>query len=177
VSDMARKSAIQIKKDEEKVLKELKTNARGSIEDIAKKYKFSRQKVWRIIKRLEDTKKIWGYNTVVDEEKMDQQRFIILIKRSTEPVDNAIQKIIDLTMHDMGEKIGVKVECSSYLHGRYDWMFIVTAKDMKSIKRFSHLLTKEYTVWISEVHIMQDIFPVRKCGIVNPNMKKFKEFF
>ncbi len=173
---MARKSVKQIKKDEEKILKELKKNARGSIEEIANKYKFSRQKVWRIIKRLEESEKIWGYFTVVDDEKLQQERFIILIRRSTEPIDDAIQKIIDLTMHNMGENIGVEVECSSYIHGIYDWIFIVNAPDMKSVKRFSHMLTKEYNLWIAEVQILQDIFPVKKSGIVNPNMKKLKEF-
>jgi len=173
---MARKSAKQIKKDEEKILAELKRNARGSIEDIAKKYTFSRQKVWRIIKRLEEKGKIWGYFTVVDDEKLQQERYFVLIKRSTEPIDDAIQKIIDLTMEDIGETVGVEVECSSYLHGIYDWVFVVTAPDMKSVKRFSHLLTKEYNLWIAEIQILQDIFPVKKCGIANPNMKKLREF-
>jgi len=172
---MARKSIKQIKKDENKILSALKQNARGSIEDIAKKYHFSRQKVWRIIKRLEESKEIWGYYTVVDEEKLNRKRFIILIKRSTEPIDNAIQKIIDLTIHEKGEKFGIEVEASSYLHGRYDWMFIITADDMRNVKRFSHLLIKEYQIWISEVHIVEDIFSVKKCGIVNPNVDKLKE--
>ena len=172
---MARKSIKQIKKDENKILTALKQNARGSIEDIAKKYQFSRQKVWRIIKRLEESEEIWGYYTVVDEEKLDRKRFIILIKRSTEPIDNAIQKIIDLTLHVKGEKLGIEVEASSYLHGRYDWIFIITAEDIKNVKRFTHLLTKEYQIWISEVHIIEDIFPVKKCGIVNPHVEKLKE--
>jgi DNA-binding Lrp family transcriptional regulator len=173
---MARKSIKQIKKDENKILTALKQNARGSIEDIAKNNRFSRQKVWRIIKRLEESKEIWGYFTVVDEDKIHRKRYIILIKRSTEPIDNAIQKIIDLTMHEKGEKIGIEIEASSYLHGRYDWMFIITAEDMKSVKKFSHLLIKEYQIWISEVHILEDIFSVKKCGIVNPHVESLKEF-
>ncbi len=172
---MARRSAAQIKKDELKVLQDLKKNARGSIENIAKKHHFSRQKVWRIIKRLEKKEKIWGYNTVVDDEKLERKRFVIMIKRSTEPIDDAIPKIIDLTLHNKGLKIGVDVECSSYLHGKYDWMFVVSAEDMKSVKQFSHLLTKEYHLWISEVQILEDIFPVKKCGIINPNMDELKK--
>jgi len=174
---MARKSVKQIKKDENKILSALKQNARGSIEDIAKKYRFSRQKVWRIIKRLEETKKIWGYYTVVDDEKLDRKRYIILIKRSTEPIDDAIQKIIELTIHEQGQKIGVEVETSSYLHGRYDWMFIISAEDIRSLKRFTHALIKEYQIWISEVHILDEIFPVKKSGIVNPNTDDLKKYF
>jgi DNA-binding Lrp family transcriptional regulator len=172
---MARKSVIQIKKDENKILSALKKNARGSIEEIAKKYHFSRQKVWRIIKRLEEANEIWGYYTVVDDEKNNRKRFVILIKRSTEPIDDAIQKIIDLTLHKKGEKIGIEIESSSYLHGRYDWMFVITADDIKSVSRFSNLLVKEYQIWISEVHILEDIFQIKKCGIVNPNADKLKK--
>lgn len=174
---MARKSAEQIKKDEMKVLKSLKQNARGSIENISKKYNFSRQKVWRIIKRLEKNKKIWGYCTVTDDEKLEQKRFIILIKRSTEPVDDAIQKIIDFTLEDHSDQMNIEILNSSYLHGHYDWMFIVTAHDMKNVKRFTHLLSKEYQLWISEILVLQDIFPVKKSGIFNPNMDEIKQLF
>jgi DNA-binding Lrp family transcriptional regulator len=174
---MARKSVEQIKKDELKVLKSLKENARGSIENISNKYKFSRQKVWRIIKRLEKNKKIWGYCTVTDDEKFDLKRFIILIKRSTEPVDDAIQKIIDFTIDDYSDKMEIEIIDSCYLHGHYDWMFILTAQDMKNVKRFTHLLSKEYQLWINEILVLQNIFPVKKCGIFNPNMNEIKDLF
>jgi DNA-binding Lrp family transcriptional regulator len=174
---MARKSVEQIKKDELKVLKSLKENARGSIENISNKYKFSRQKVWRIIKRLEKNKKIWGYSTVTDDEKFDLKRFIILIKRSTEPVDDAIQKIIDFTIEDYSDKMEIEIIDSCYLHGHYDWMFTVTAQDMKNVKRFTHLLSKEYQLWINEILVLQNIFPVKKCGIFNPNMNEIKDLF
>ena len=174
---MARKSVEQIKKDELKVLKSLKENARGSIENISNKYKFSRQKVWRIIKRLEKNKKIWGYSTVTDDEKFDLKRFIILIKRSTEPVDDAIQKIIDFTIDDYSDKMEIEIIDSCYLHGHYDWMFTLTAQDMKNVKRFTHLLSKEYQLWINEILVLQNIFPVKKCGIFNPNMNEIKELF
>jgi len=174
---MARKSVEQIKKDELKILKSLKENARGSIENISNKYKFSRQKVWRIIKRLEENKKIWGYCTVTDDEKLNLKRFIILIKRSTEPVDDAIQKIIDFTIDDYSDKMEIEIIDSCYLHGHYDWMFSVTAQDMKDVKRFTHLLSKEYQLWINEIQVLQNIFPVKKCGIFNPNMNEIKELF
>jgi DNA-binding Lrp family transcriptional regulator len=174
---MARKSVEQIKKDELMVLKSLKKNARGSIDNISNKYKFSRQKVWRIIKRLEKNKKIWGYCTVTDDEKLDLKRFIILIKRSTEPVDDAIQKIIDFTIDDYSDKMEIEIIDSCYLHGHYDWMFSVTAQDMKDVKRFTHLLSKEYQLWINEIQVLQNIFPVKKCGIFNPNMNEIKELF
>ena len=46
---MARSSIKQIANDETKIINELKKNARESIDTIADKCGFSRQKVWRII--------------------------------------------------------------------------------------------------------------------------------
>ncbi len=173
---MARRSVQQMKEDEEKVIDELRQNARGSIDSIASKFKFSRQKVWRIIKRLEKTKKIWGYAAVIDEEKLGKKRFLILVRKAVEPLDDALPKIIDQTMFNRGREIGVSIEYSSYLHGIYDWMFIIAARDIKDAKRFCNTLTREYHRWISEVHLLEDIFPVRKCGILNPNIEELKDF-
>ena len=58
---MAKTSKKQIEEDERKIISELQKNAKESIDIIAKKCGFSRQKVWRIIKRLEKNKTIWGY--------------------------------------------------------------------------------------------------------------------
>ena len=45
---MAKNSVKQIEQDEKKILEELKENANKSINDIAEKCGFSRQKVWRV---------------------------------------------------------------------------------------------------------------------------------
>ena len=53
---MPKNSKKQIDKDEKKVIAELQNNARESIDKIAQECGFSRQKVWRIMKRLEKNK-------------------------------------------------------------------------------------------------------------------------
>ena len=173
---MAKISYEKIEKDEKKVINEFQHNARESIENIANKCGFSRQKVLRIIKRLENEKKIWGYSAIVDNEKFNLKRYLILIRRSTEPIDDAISKIIELTLHKKGKMIDVIIEGSSYIYGRYDWMLFVTAKDIASVKKFSNILEKEYRDVISEVHIMEELFPVTRSGITNPNMEKLRDF-
>jgi DNA-binding Lrp family transcriptional regulator len=173
---MAKISYDKMKKDENKVINEFKNNARDNIEDIAKKCGFSRQKVLRIIKRLEKEKKIWGYSAIVNNEKFDLKRYFILIRRSTEPIDDAISKIIELTLHKKGKKIGIGIENSSYIYGRYDWILTVIAKDIANVKKFSNILEQEYRNVISEVHIMEELFPVTRSGITNPNMEKLRDF-
>jgi len=128
--NMAKGGKKQIYEDEKKVIAELQKNARESISKIAENCGFSYQKVGRIIHNLRENKKIWGYYAVADNEELNLNRYIILIKRSTEPIDNAISKIIDLT-----------------------------------VKKFSDILTKEYHSVISEIHILEDIFSVKKCGM------------
>ncbi len=174
---MPKSSRAQIDRDEKKILAELQTNAKESIDNIAKKCGFSRQKVWRIIKRLEKNKTIWGYYAVADFEKLELKHFYMLIKRSNKPAGDAIDKIVKLTIHKKGEELGVNVICSSYLHGAFDWLFILTSKDIKQIKRFSESLMREYQQIIDGIELLENIFPVKKCGMVNPNIERFKELF
>jgi len=173
---MAKISYNKIKNDEKKLINEFQNNARDNLEALAKRCGFSRQKALRIIKKLEKEKKIWGYSAIIDNEKFNLKRYLILIRRSTEPIDDAISKIIELTLHKKGKKIDVYIEYSSYIFGRYDWMLIVTAKDIASVKKFSNILEKEYVNIISEVHIIEELFSVTRNGISNPNMEKLKDF-
>lgn len=173
---MAKISYNKIKNDEKKLINEFQNNARDNLEALAKRCGFSRQKALRIIKKLEKEKKIWGYSAIIDNEKFNLKRYLILIRRSTEPIDDAISKIIELTLQKKGKKIDVFIEYSSYIFGRYDWMLIVTAKDIASVKKFSNILEKEYVNIISEVHILEELFSVTRNGISNPNMEKLKDF-
>ena len=66
---MPKSSTHQIELDEIKVIEELQKNSKESIDNIAKKCGFSRQKVWRIIKRLEKNDTIWGYHAVISEDR------------------------------------------------------------------------------------------------------------
>ena len=174
---MPKSSKIQIDADEKKFLKILQQNTADSIENIARRCGFSRQKVWRIKKRLEKNKTIWGYNAVLNNEKLGLKRYIMLIKKSVQPVEDAVNKIIDLTMHKKGEEMGVDILCSSYIHGKYDWILIFSTDDIKNVKKFSETLIREYQQVISEIDIVEDIFPVKRCGIINPEVNKLKEFF
>ena len=79
---MPKISASQINIDEKKVMAELQKNSNETIDVLAKRCNFSRQKVWKIIKKLERDKTIWGYHAVVDTEKFHQKNYILLIKKS-----------------------------------------------------------------------------------------------
>jgi DNA-binding Lrp family transcriptional regulator len=174
---MPKSSRKQIDNDEKKILRELQKNSKESIDKIAKKCSFSRQKVWRIIKRLENNKTIWGYHAVVDNEKINMKSYVMLLKRTNEPIGGDIDKIIKATLAEIGKQVDVNVQVNSYLHGIYDWMFCFTAEDIRQAKKFSEVLTHEFSKYIAEIHILEEIFPLKKCESINPNLDKLKEYF
>ena len=174
---MPKNSAKQIDADEKKVISYLQKNAKESIDVIAKKCGFSRQKVWRIIKRLEKNQTIWGYHAVIDDEKINRHSYIMLIKRSNEPLSIATDKIINQTIEKRGAEINVDVECSKVLHGIYDWFICFTAPDIREAKKFSEMFNREYPKLINEIHILENIFTVKNSGVINPELPRLKEFF
>ena len=66
---MTKTSKENIKKDEKRIIECIMKNSNESVNAIANRCGFSRQKVWRIINRLEKSHTIWGYTAVVDGEK------------------------------------------------------------------------------------------------------------
>ena len=176
--NMAKNSISQIEFDEKKVINALQKNARGKIDKIAIDCGFSRQKVWRIIKRLEENKTIWGYHTVIDNEKLGLKRYFVLIKRTPKPLTKTMVDII--TKRRIKKEIakqGINLECSLYLEGDYDWIFCVTGDSIKQIKIFVESLHSLFRGYISDIKTLEVVFPLERNGFDNPNPEKIKEFF
>jgi len=171
-------SRKQMEEDEKKLLMVIQKNSSGSIENIAKRCGFSRQKFWRIKKRLEKNKTIWGYNTVIDDQKIGLKRYLILIKRTNKPLSPIQLKIItSRKIIKVTSKLGINIENSFFIHGTYDWFFSVTAKDLAQVKKVINVFTILLKDIISEVDIQEVIFPVEKNNYTNPNLDQIKEFF
>jgi len=175
---MPKSSIKQIELDEKKILDELLKNANKSINDIAKTCKFSRQKVWRVIKNLEKNKTIWGYTVVLDHQKLAKERFVMLIKRSTKPLsEKFLDQIISRDIENIAKKRGINMINSVYVNGAYDWLISFTANNIKEAKNFVELLNRSYPEIISGIDLLNYMFPVEYDGIINPEAEKLKEFF
>jgi DNA-binding Lrp family transcriptional regulator len=173
---MTKSSQAQISEDEKKILKELQKNSNQSIDTIAQRCGFSRQKVWRCIKRLEQEHVIWGYTAIVDEEKQDRKSYVVTIKKNTTPLDEKTARVIATPyLQDLAIKEGIVIENSLYTHGEYDWIIIFTADDLRQAKKFSELLYVAYPGYIAKVGLMETLFWTRKQRIFNPEAKKFKD--
>lgn len=174
---MAKSSKHKIEKDNNLVLDELQKNSKKSINEIAKKLGFSRQKVWRIIKELEDNKTIWGYTAVVNEEKKDLSSFVILIKRTLKPADkNLIDLIISRKLEELADELDVIIEHSYYTNGICDWIICLKSGNIANAKKFCEVLLKTYKGYIENYNLIEILFPIRVQGIINPELEKLNEF-
>ena len=174
---MSKSSRDQIDLDEKKVLFELVKNANENLETIAKHCGFSRQKVWKTIKHLEESHMIWGYTAIFNEEKIGLTHFMLMIKRTIKQLGEATaDKIISRKIEDLVEKLGITIESSFYVHGEYDWVITFTSMDIKHGKKLYDSLITLYPGVIKKITIMQTLMFIRKQYILNPDKKKLKEF-
>jgi DNA-binding Lrp family transcriptional regulator len=173
---MPKISARQINLDENKVMNELQKNSNQNIDALAKRCGFSRQKVWKIIKKLEKNNTIWGYHAVIDTEKLHKKNYLLLIKKSNTPASKILDIILSRELEKNVESLKMYILSSSYLHGSFDWQITFNAEDIRTAKKFCETVNRLYQGHIGEIVLIEEIFPVKTCGIQNPNLKKLREF-
>ncbi len=161
-----------MKDAERQVLTILEQDAKTKPDEITRRTGFSRQKVLRIIKRLEDENIIWGYVAITDGTKRNQKHFIALVKRSHGvPFDDSFRSEIAFDKIDNYPKGLIEVENIYYTHGSYDFVFCFSAPDLISAKQFINLSVNRFRKYISDYVLIETLFPIRREGIKNPNMK------
>jgi len=174
---MAKSSSGQIKEDELRILAALQKFSKENIDTIAQECGFSRQKVWRYIKRLEEDHLIWGYTAVVDEQRLGHQKFMLLLKRSLAELEK--KSADDLAVNRLEHayaQVGVNIQSSYHLHGDYDWGIIFTAPDIIRAKNFCNYILKRYPGIIANMSLIQILFAEREHYVLNPNPMELRDF-
>jgi Lrp/AsnC family transcriptional regulator len=173
---MAKSSKKDIERDEKKVLYELMKDSSQSINDISDKLGFSRQKVWRIIKKLQDDKTVWGYTAIVDNEKIGMKNFILMGKRNTKPLS---PELVDIVTSKKLEKLAKNDNCyvenTYYLNGDYDFVSTFKAANLMDAKRYQEGFNRIFDGYISKTIMLEVLFPLRVNGILNPELNKITE--
>jgi len=174
---MPKSSKQQMYADDEKIIAELQKNSKQSIDALARNCGFSRQKVWRTIRRLEKEKTIWGYCAIVDDETQNLKHYTVLLKRTTTPFDKKTAE--DVTTQRLEELLpegNIRIENCLYVHGEYDWLVSFTAPNIKMMKKFVEKLLNVFGRYIDEYTILETMIPIRKQGIKHPDAKKLQEY-
>ena len=173
---MAKRSKEQVEKDEKTVIIKLQSKAKESIDVLADECGFSGPKLRRIINNLEEKGVIWGYHAVTDYDKIDLREYILLIKKTNKPLDELADKIINRDIEKLAEKMEVIIGSSYYLHGLYDWILCFAAEDLRSAKKFDSEFLKYFKPYVQETQLLENIFPVKRSGIENPDINDLREF-
>jgi len=170
---MPKTSREQITNDERKIILELQRNSKENIEKIAKNCGFSRQKVWRVIKRLEKNETIWGYSTIVDNKKIDLTHYTMLVRRTIVPVDEKLRNMISKEeLDEYFPELNINLEDCLYVNGKYDWIISFTAPGIKEMKKFCEKLLRKFSEHMAAYEVLETIITVEKQGIKNPSTKE-----
>lgn len=175
---MPKSSAKQMRIEEQKIINELRKHGKESIDAVAKRCGFSRQKVWRIIKRFEKDKVIWNYSAVFDDEKIGVKRYVILVKRNLKPItEDILNTALKGEIRNQMEKLGIMIDTNYLIQGEYDLILTVTAPGIKELKVFCNRFSSVFNEHIDEMHIQEVIFPIQRSNAMNPDLYKLRDFF
>jgi len=172
---MSKSSDKKIEEDKNNIIRMLTEDSRQSPNEIAKKLGFSRQKAWKLIKEIEREKKIWGYTAITGEEDDNGVTFFALTKNKI-PMFDYIDTIIKRIKERCIGELDIQVTGTFYLNGSYDWITIFTAKNITEAKIFCSYMEKHYGKYIERVELLESVFPLIKCGKINPELEKIKKF-
>jgi DNA-binding Lrp family transcriptional regulator len=172
---MAKSSKKKIHEDEQKVITALEENANESIGGLAKKCGFSRQKAWRIIKRLEKNNTIWGYHARVNDQKMNRNGYVLLLKLKHLPINNDLENvIIDGKIDKYAKDKNITIEDNLWLHGVFDTLITFYAENLKLAKEFQEIVHKSYDGNLIDTHLLEQIVIIKKDGFTNPRISETK---
>ena len=175
---MPKSSQEQIEKDEQTIVKELQKNAKQSIDKIAEKCGFSRQKVWRVIKKMEEDKTILGYPALINYDKFGLKHYTALFKRNSKPFGEDI--VEDIMKGHLGDRLpegDIKIDNALFVHGEYDWIISFTAPNIMMMKKFIDKLMAIFGEFIESYSVQETIITVRRQGIKNPMAKELADYF
>ena len=141
-----------------------------------KKCGFSSQKVARIIKNLETKKIIWGYSAIDDGEASELKHYVLILKRNAKIVEPLIRKGVITDFLDEYVPNQLKIENIYFTHGSYDGVVTFYASDLVSAKKLVEEIVKKIGDYFNEYHLLETLFPIRKQGIKNPQLKNLVEF-
>lgn len=141
----------------EAILEILRTEARVSDEDIARRLSTTADEVKRVIRELEDKKIILGYRAVIDPEKLDEEMCIGIIEVKISPQRSRGYDNIASQIYRFPE-----VKLCYLLSGNYDLLVFIEGRSLKQVSLF----VTEKLATVEHVHSTTTHFI----------LKKYKEF-
>ena len=125
----------------------------------------------KIIKKLENEGRIWGYATIMEPELLENHFFLVFIKIKEDfDVSEMIKNFVESDTIELGGKFNFRY--TAYLHGRFNFITSLYASDIIEAERIVNKMVKPYRKYISDLYIHQTLITFRRFGFTNPNLKK-----
>ena len=111
-------------------------------------------------------------------DKLGLGYYVLLLKKNVKPMKmEALENITSREIEQYIKKMGCEMISSLYTNGFYDWVIVFTAPDTVQAKRVNELFINRYHEFLTDVKLLETIFPAKVKGKVNPNVKKLTDFF
>ncbi len=173
---MSKSSKETMQMDEIKVIDTLERYGKDNIDKLAKECGFSRQKVWRIIKNLEMKKIIWGYTAITDAEGKNLKYFVLLLNRTQLPIDDYMKREVLLEKLDDHLPKGIKINDILITHGNHNAVVTFYAPDIITAKKVVDGFFGRLGKYFDAYQLLETLFPIRKSGFKNPNIKHLVDY-
>ncbi len=147
-----------------------------SVRAIAADLRSYRQRVWRHKRALERDRVVWGYTAVLDESKLGNVMYVVLMKMR--PMDMPLAElIIGRQTSSEFHRQEVRLINVLYVNGEYDWLVMFTAKDHATARRYFDSIRVAYDDFlIGKPHLIDVNFALVREGKVNPGLGGLREF-
>ena len=147
-------------------------NPTQSMSKIAEKTGMHRRTAWEIQKNLEMENTIWGYTSVIDEQKINRVIYIVQFKTKPFTKDFA-DLILERLTTEVPAKLGVRIIDIYFMHGEYDVFIKFSAPDHATARNYCENLRSTYRDHFLETPIVSDVnFSFAQAGKLNPELKQ-----
>jgi len=162
----------EISSNDKKILDVMMLDARQSSVELSEKVGMSRQTVQKTINRLEENHIIWGYIPVVNLRSIGKKLFITLIKTTPKITKEKALEIVPIAREGMEEQVGITLIYTGFTHGYYDWVVIFAADDIIQASKIMRRIENQFSDFIEDIQILEELMPIRFCGVLNPDYQK-----
>jgi len=171
-----KKTQEQIRADKDTVMIALKKYG-NNIMEIAKQTGFSRQKVWRNIKRLEEENIICGYTTVLNERKAGRRKFILLVKRKCVPFAKGVNVFGGISLEREAQLSRVTIDDIILTNGYYDVVFVISANSIVAVNSFNESLCHLFKDEVDDIITLDGLYTLKQSGQEVTPLEEVKHFY
>lgn len=164
-----------VKKDL-KLLKYLLDDPVISVSKLAEKLGIHRRTVNIKKKELENDHVIWGYTTIVDEQKIDRVIYLALFK--LKPITRSLPDLIIKKLTERKDREnGIRLINIFYTHGAYGCILMFSAPDHATAKMYYETIRVVFRDYLFDPSLLDVNFSLFREGKLNPELKKIHNFY